>query len=243
MLTRRLSKKSLNKLVPFMVRQAHHERNKQLTVRPEPVEGLHQGFPNARYGISSARQGGVVLLITLIVLVAMTLAGIAMVRSMDTTNIIAGNLAFQQSATHAGDTGIETAIAYIENNNGPTLFVNGLANGYAATWLPVKTTTQSWDGYWSATLAAQSLTMAADATGNTVSYAIQRMCPLPDNPRTLAVVPGTACDASPSTIANTNSEDPDSPQLRAIGQVYYRITARIAGPRNTVSYVQSIAAL
>ena len=34
----------LDKLIPFMVRQAHHERNQQLTVRPEPVEGLKQSF-------------------------------------------------------------------------------------------------------------------------------------------------------------------------------------------------------
>jgi hypothetical protein len=37
-------KEALNKLIPFMVRQAHHERNQQLTVRPEPVEGLIQSF-------------------------------------------------------------------------------------------------------------------------------------------------------------------------------------------------------
>ncbi|MDD5580620.1 MAG: hypothetical protein PHY16_15240 [Methylobacter sp.] len=43
---------SLNKLIPLMVRQAHHERNRQgsperrlrVTVRPELVEGLNQGF-------------------------------------------------------------------------------------------------------------------------------------------------------------------------------------------------------
>ncbi|MDO9160757.1 MAG: hypothetical protein Q8N35_05755 [Methylococcaceae bacterium] len=29
----------INQLSPFMVRHAHHERNQQLTVRPEPVEG------------------------------------------------------------------------------------------------------------------------------------------------------------------------------------------------------------
>jgi tripartite-type tricarboxylate transporter receptor subunit TctC len=29
-----------------MVRQAHHERNQPLTVRPEPVEGLNQRFLN-----------------------------------------------------------------------------------------------------------------------------------------------------------------------------------------------------
>ena len=29
-----------------MVRQAHHERNQYITVRPEPVEGLNQSFLN-----------------------------------------------------------------------------------------------------------------------------------------------------------------------------------------------------
>ena len=28
-----------------VVRQAHHERNQQVTVRPEPVEGLNRRFP------------------------------------------------------------------------------------------------------------------------------------------------------------------------------------------------------
>jgi hypothetical protein len=28
-----------------MVRQAHHERNHPITIRPEPVEGLLQRFP------------------------------------------------------------------------------------------------------------------------------------------------------------------------------------------------------
>jgi len=35
---------SLNKLIPIAVRQAHHERNQELGVRPELVEGLVQYF-------------------------------------------------------------------------------------------------------------------------------------------------------------------------------------------------------
>jgi len=78
-----------------------------------------------------ARQRGVVLIIALIVLVAMTLAGIALVRSVDTSNIIAGNMAFQQSATHLGDVGAETAIAWLRAN--PILLSNDNAsNGYTA---------------------------------------------------------------------------------------------------------------
>ena len=53
----------------------------------------------------ASRQGGVVLMIALIILVALTLGGIALVRSVDTTNLISGNLAFQQAATRAGEAG------------------------------------------------------------------------------------------------------------------------------------------
>jgi hypothetical protein len=39
------SREVLNKSISLMVRQAHHERNQTLTVRPEPVEGFNQRFP------------------------------------------------------------------------------------------------------------------------------------------------------------------------------------------------------
>jgi len=35
---------ALNNSIPFMIQQAHHERNEQVTVRPEPVEGMDQRF-------------------------------------------------------------------------------------------------------------------------------------------------------------------------------------------------------
>src|SRR4051812_10143783 len=59
------------------------------------------------------KQGGVVLFIALVVLVAMSLAGIAMVRSVDTGSLVAGNMAFKQGATLAGDAGTELAISWL----------------------------------------------------------------------------------------------------------------------------------
>jgi Tfp pilus assembly protein PilX len=50
--------------------------------------GAHASLPS--------RIRGAVLFIALIVLVAMTLAGIAIMRSVDTATLIAGNLAFKQ---------------------------------------------------------------------------------------------------------------------------------------------------
>jgi hypothetical protein len=39
-------KETLDKLIPLMVRQARHERNQLIAVRPELVEGLIQRLLN-----------------------------------------------------------------------------------------------------------------------------------------------------------------------------------------------------
>ena len=70
-------------------------------------------------------QQGVILFIALIVLVAMSLAGIALMRSVDTNVLIAGNLAFRQANTALGDVGVEAARTWLFanmaslNNNQP----------------------------------------------------------------------------------------------------------------------------
>ena len=57
---------SPNKLIPFMVRQAHHERNQPFTVRPELVEGLNKHWlqpdwpaPANIHAATTLRTGGV----------------------------------------------------------------------------------------------------------------------------------------------------------------------------------------
>jgi Tfp pilus assembly protein PilX len=199
----------------------------------------HHGF-----GI---RQRGVVLFITLIVLVAMTLAGIALVRSVDTSNVIAGNLAFRQSATHSGDTGIEAAITWLSANNTGTTLHGGIpASGYVAFRQDPGVdsgtgVTESWDRFWTNTLAAASpssiVTLAADSSGNTVSYIIHRLCAANGDPNATA----TACVTNLSQSSSQgSSKGAGVVALQGSTQIYYRITARIAGPKNTVSYVQSI---
>src|SRR5476651_1743452 len=67
--------------------------------------------PELRHG--PAKQRGVVLFFTLIALVVMSLAAVALIRSVDTSTMIAGNLAFRQSGGSSTDTGIEAAIAWL----------------------------------------------------------------------------------------------------------------------------------
>lgn len=187
-------------------------------------------------------QAGVVLMMALIVLVAMTLAGIALVRSVDTSNLIAGNLAFKQAATNSGDTGVEAAVAWMATNSG-ALSNDALAQGYASSMNPRLGANQTWDNYWSTSLVpnGQVVTLAPDAAGNTVSYTIQRLC----NQANLASSSINVDCASSMWNVNvaSSSRTAGTVALVAIQQTLYRVTARIQGPRNTVSYVQAIIAL
>jgi type IV pilus assembly protein PilX len=193
---------------------------------------------------SRTRQSGVVLFVALIVLVAMTLAALALMRSVDSANIIAGNLAFQEAATHSADTGVEAATAWLQaNNTGSTLDADDPTNGYAAngsasTRSPAAG--QSWDLYWSNSLAARSYqAFAQDSAGNSVNYVIDRLCNSAGSK-----TGGASCVASPAVqTATGNAEEAGQIPLNAPSVVYYRITVRVSGPRNTVSYVQSVVSM
>ena len=63
-----------------------------------------------------ASQQGVVLLVALVVLVALTVAGVAMMRSVDTATLVTGNLAFEEVATQAADQGIQAAMDLLARN-------------------------------------------------------------------------------------------------------------------------------
>ncbi|MCB1931983.1 MAG: hypothetical protein KDI45_05865 [Candidatus Accumulibacter sp.] len=198
-------------------------------------------FPSRRPFAGSAASGqrGVVLLVALIILVALTLAGVALLRSVDTANLIAGNLSFHQAAIHAGERSTELAITnWLEPNNSlgdPDLHDNSAGNGYRAM-REDPPGTDSWDKFWTDTLAAQAVAGTPDAAGNTVSYVIHRLCDGVGAPHVVN------CAKSPAGSAG-GSQSAGGLGGLTNNQVYYRITTRIAGPRNTVAYIQTIIAL
>jgi Tfp pilus assembly protein PilX len=217
---------------------------------------------NKALGKPRAKQRGVVLLITLIVLVAMTLAAIAMVRSVDTTNIIAGNLSFQQAATHAGDLGIETGMRWLESTNtGGALQNSNAAFGYSAVRGDPPPNV-SWDTYWAQTLsgfkvqvyfdsfgvpqpAGVTTALSRDVAGNKIEYVIQRLCVNPGDPLGATALCTKVPDGIiPTSTANTGNSGGSGATILTPGTaVYYRVTSRVSGPRNTLSYVQALVAL
>jgi hypothetical protein len=61
-------------------------------------------------------QSGVALIMVLIMLTAMAIAGVALVRVVDSANVISGNFAFRQSTLNIADLGVEAAVVDLEFN-------------------------------------------------------------------------------------------------------------------------------
>jgi len=202
------------------------------------------------------RQGGMVLLLSIIVLVAMSLAAIALMRSVLTSNRVAGNLAFQQSAAASAEIGTETAIAWLEQQSRLWVSQNVPANTLFTTKVigagqpvayqaqrqdPDPTVQQTWEQFWQQVAVAGNWvnTLPTDAAGNTVGYIIQRLCAAEGDP----LVSGN-CEGQPvqSSSVETSSKGAGV-KLKLPGRIYYRITVRVAGPRNTVAFHQSIVSL
>jgi Tfp pilus assembly protein PilX len=206
------------------------------------------------------KQRGVVLFFTLIALLVMSLAAVALIRSVDTSTMIAGNMAFKQSTTTSADAGIENAIDWLNATQG--------ANASKLLFLDATHTfnmTDATKGYYSN--ASPSLDLFADATwnaitdssnpqiidssGNKVRFIVQRMClsgnALPSTVEDSSLSPPrTAClfSAPSKPLGGNEVKLPqkicDGSGCPNVGQSpQFRITARAQGPRFAVSYVQA----
>ncbi|MFN4359982.1 MAG: hypothetical protein ACK4F4_04570 [Hylemonella sp.] len=212
-----------------------------------------------RHTLKRPRHGqrGVVMMVALVILVVMTLAGISLMRSMDTTNLIAGNMAFKQAATQSSDVGVEAAISWLEANNAGSFLDNSnQPAGYTAS-TPNNAALALGEAFWNGLAASGVCNLDLDpatpvvfpracvatpkpnASGNSVSYMIQRLCAATGNRN------GAGCSiVAGAIVASGNNEGAGEEQLTGQSTaVYYRITVRVVGPRNAVSFVQAIVSL
>lgn len=196
------------------------------------------------------RQHGAVLLFALIALIAMTIAALALVRSVDTATLIAGNLAFRQSTTASADDGVERAITAIEAIQTANLAKNvymdathGLnvtnaATGYYSN-LDLGLDLRDDDTWVNGVSSGES---AADSAGSRSRYIIQRMCRDANQ-----VLSGTNCLFAGGDLDSSGMSVPlpsdicEGAGCPTAGQApQYRVTVRVAGPKNTISYIQAL---
>jgi type IV pilus assembly protein PilX len=191
------------------------------------------------------RERGTILFIALIVLVAMSLAGIALMRSVDTNVLIAGNLAFRQGATAGADWGVEASRAWISGN---AALLNqdkpAGATFYWANWqqnldlIGNNSDPLVADYDWN---SADPADLGFDSAGNRVQYVIHRLCDTAGAPNVVQCVRSGLSAGSGPGQGGSNQIQPTGGGNVSIGTVVlYRVTVRITGPRNTVSFVQAV---
>lgn len=182
----------------------------------------------------AAGQRGVVLFIALIVLVVMSLAGVAMNRSVENSLGIAGNLAFRKSTLQGTEKATANAIAWLDNNRAVlNRFgeVNAATTGYYFAPAKAKGTDAAWNSnYWTDAFDA-----GTDKLGNRLSYKIERMCEESNKAYT-----DTICLLGNPIDSNTNNGNTATGgfQFQPPPPLVLRITARAVGPRNATSIVQ-----
>lgn len=193
------------------------------------------------------RQAGAVLFIALIVLVAMTLAGIALMRSVDTTLGIAGNMAFKQATIQGADRGVKAAFDWLGDpaRAGTVLQNTDTAAGYFSAkpaqepdWFDI--------AQWTNAVRLPNeggFVGQPDNAGNVVRYIIHRMCNCADVPYNSDCAGTTTANVCalyypPSGAGSGGSMSVGAAKFEGIPQIYYRVTTRVDGPRNTISITQ-----
>jgi type IV pilus assembly protein PilX len=197
------------------------------------------------------RQQGVILLYGLIVLAIMLIGAAAMVRSMNTSLVNAGNIGFKRDLTNQAERASATALALLQSGALATQLsrqAHSVANNYSATMLPSNA-----QGLPNA-LVDDAIFAGVGVASNDIS--------VPDQAITLRWVIDRLCinlhvaDASHCTMANDpapvggsgsdliNAIDSTSGGAGALQRrVVYRLSIRVTGPRSTQAFFQTTVTL
>jgi type IV pilus assembly protein PilX len=198
---------------------------------------------------------GIVLIVVLIMLTAMTIAGVALVRVVDSANVISGNFAFRQATINIADLGIEAAVTTLEKIN-PADREAPFPSGCEKTspskclYFPARSDDNMLDikGLpregntggnannikridWSGDDVNAAL-LDSMLRGYTIRYVIDRQC-------MVAPVTDVVKECS-FKIKGDDSKKNGPSGIPPIPTIFYRVSIQVSGPRKTQSYVQVI---
>lgn len=206
-------------------------------------------------------QRGVVLLIALIMLIVLTLGGIALFRQVTTGVLIASNLTFKNAALVAADRGIEAARNWLVSGAADLGAANPAA-GYFPSWCNISVNaggipdadnngleddckaspppsqfdplTYNWTN--------SAVATADDGNGNAVRFVIHRLCRIPGtlNHTNAQSIPQECVTAATACAGTDTKTDEAGNAPSQCLYPYFRITSQTTGPKNTVAYTQTI---
>jgi len=188
-------------------------------------------------------QRGIVLFVALIALVLLSVASIALVRSFGAGASIAGNVAFKQAATQAGDIGVELAFNALKTNILPSKMDINIPLQYFALMqvddlngVPKNIDWGKYPCFGTSADPTQPTVVCDDESTYRVQYVIDRQCesaggvlPVTNIEKQCIIGPGD--DIGSHRAGNVVFSSPPS--------VFYRVTVNVRGPRKTSSIVQA----
>ena len=198
------------------------------------------------------RQRGVVLLFSLIALVVMLIASVALIRSFQSSLFTSGNIAFKRDLQNQGERAVDKVLTAFRtgNLNTPTArAAHQVASNYSASMLPVNAkgipnALQNDSTFAAVGVALNDITPASQQV--TIRYVVDRLCVTVGAESTLGP---TSCVVADNLVpAGTSSANWQSAE-RSLGVgggtptgqpgVVYRLSIKVTGPRNTQSFFQS----
>jgi len=196
--------------------------------------------------VTFQRQGGIALFIALIGMVVLSLAAVALMRSVDSGTSIAGNLAFKQASIGPINYAIEQAnyqlfdaplgsrVPNQGHNDASTFnYFADLQTGESTSGIPAGL---YGSGY---TYPPGFQTYTDPTTGYEVRWMIERMCAKPYQDDPLLNAGLVACDLLVPKVSLGRT----TMKLQGLvvpPQPLYRVTVRVDGPSNTTTYAQAM---
>lgn len=201
-----------------------------------------------------SRQRGVVLLFSLIALVIMLIAAVALMRSFNTSLFTAGNIAFKRDMQNQSERAADAVLTQFRTgtlNTPAARAATDNTRNYSALMLPVNA-----QGIPNALLTSDSTFDAAytapilysDDAGQSVKvrYLVDRLCSAVGDETTLGAAGCVLADnPTPAGSSSANLQGADRAPLcptcssAAPQGVVYRLSVKVTGPRNTQSFFQS----
>jgi len=207
-------------------------------------------------------QRGVVLFITLVVLVALALGALAMFRGSLGASMVATNVVYRQAALNLADNGVQLATAAIAAKAAAgQINADDSVNGYFSAIPANEPASYSDAAIWSCGADAVCPTAAQVCNSNTacinevnkgqgltVYYKVHRMCTQANTAYNGTSATGVA-NSCALTITVGSAGAPGA--SAAVGatviagnpKLYFRITTRVDGPRNTRTVTQTVVGL
>lgn len=189
------------------------------------------------------RQQGVVLFVALIAMVVMSLAGVALIRSVDTAGSVAGNLAFREASIPAVNMAVEEAVQALYLAKAINTELDDKANRYYAKLQPGELTNgvpAVLSGTYATVKGAYPFGVTTYPTTKAeVRSVIERICSPASPAMPLTVAQKLQwCDTLPPKVSVAKTS------MKKVGATLppiplYRVTIRVDLPgTNTASYAQ-----